>query len=98
MKLKRFFILTTLLLISTIFAQYPTYRFDVGWNLIGGGSSPFPAEYLDTLEQIISPVYEYNTETFGYDAAETIEPLVGYWVLSTVSFTIGEDTCDCPPL
>ncbi len=97
MKIPTIFIFALLLLTTALFAQYPTYRFDVGWNLIGGGSSPFPAEYLDTLEQIIPPVFSHNTATFDYDAAETIEPLMGYWVLSTDSFTMGEDTCDCPP-
>ncbi len=86
------------LLCAICFAQHPDYRFDEGWNLIGGGSTEFPADYINTLEEIIPPVYRYNTEIDGYEEVETILPLNGYWVLSSDSFSMAEpDTCDCPP-
>ncbi len=96
-KAHRSLTIALLVLTGALLAQYPRYSFGVGWNLFGGGDIPFPATYIDTLAQIIPPVFSYNTETSDYDVADTIHPLTGYWVLSTESFTVGTEDCDCPP-
>ncbi len=86
-----------LLFSVAIFAELPSYSFDEGWNLIGGSDSPFSAAYIDTIEGIVPPVYRFDTETSGYVEVDSIFPLVGYWVLSSDSFTMGSEECGCPP-
>ena len=59
-----------------------------GWNLIGGTMTKLPSTILSDIEGIIPPLYEYNPESMGYFAADTIKPMIGYWVLTEDSILV----------
>jgi hypothetical protein len=55
-----------------------------GWNLIGSPNPAVSAATLTSISGITPPVYGYNTVMRTYEITDTLFPLRGYWVLSTV--------------
>ena len=89
-----FVVLFLLVLQSSGFAQIPKFIILPGWNMIGGTSVSITTCLIDTLEAVIPPIYTFNPSSGVYEEVDTINPLMGYWVLSTDTVNFGDD-CDC---
>lgn len=59
-----------------------------GWNLIGGPNIDVPTDEIEDLPSIVPPIFSYNAPTGGYEIADTLKALKGYWILSRDSLII----------
>jgi hypothetical protein len=59
-----------------------------GWNLVGTGTIPIPAEWLDTIPSVIMPIFGFDPDSGGYYAADTLYYGNGYWILSRDSIEV----------
>jgi len=62
-----------------------TIEVQIGWNMIGTITNPFPSTNIVTQpEGLVQSPYFFFDET-GYTAGDTLKPGVGYWVKTNAS-------------